>query len=80
LEVEISIGKLKRYKSPGSNQIPAELIEAGGETLRSDIHNFIHFMWDKEQSPEQWKESVIVPVHEKGDETDCSNDRGISPL
>jgi predicted metallo-beta-lactamase superfamily hydrolase len=31
-EVEIAIAKLKKYKSPGSNEIPAELIQAG-ETL-----------------------------------------------
>jgi hypothetical protein len=30
--------------------------------------------------PQQWKESIIVPIHEKGDKTDCNNDRGISPL
>jgi hypothetical protein len=29
-EVEVAIAKLKRYKSPGSDQIPAELIQAGG--------------------------------------------------
>ena len=28
--------------------------------------------------PQQWKESIIVPVYEKGDKTDCSNYRGIS--
>jgi hypothetical protein len=27
-EVEIAIAKLKKYKSPGSDQIPAELIQA----------------------------------------------------
>jgi hypothetical protein len=32
VEVEIVIGKLKSYKSPGTDQIPAELIKAGGET------------------------------------------------
>jgi hypothetical protein len=30
LEVEITIAKLKKYKSSGSDQIPAELIQAGG--------------------------------------------------
>jgi hypothetical protein len=36
-EVEIAIAKLKTYKSPDSDQIPAELIQAGGEyyVLRS---------------------------------------------
>jgi hypothetical protein len=30
LEVEIAIAKLKKCKSPSSDQIPAELIQAGG--------------------------------------------------
>jgi hypothetical protein len=30
LEVEIDIANLKNYKSPGSDQIPAELFQAGG--------------------------------------------------
>jgi hypothetical protein len=30
-EVEAAIRKLKRYKAPGSDQIPAELIQAGGD-------------------------------------------------
>jgi hypothetical protein len=30
-EVEVAIGKLKRYKSPGTDQIPAEMIQAAGK-------------------------------------------------
>jgi hypothetical protein len=41
VEVEIAIRKLKSYKSPGADQIPAELIKAGGEILRSEILIFI---------------------------------------
>jgi hypothetical protein len=33
-DFEIAIAKLKRYKSLGSYQIPAELIQAGSETYR----------------------------------------------
>jgi actin-related protein len=38
LEVQIAIAKFKKYNSPGSDQIPAELIQAGGEMLLSVIH------------------------------------------
>jgi hypothetical protein len=70
-QVEIAIAKLRKYKSPGSDQIPAEMIQAGG--LR-----FINSIWNKKELPDQWKESVMVPIHKKGDKTDCSNYHGIS--
>jgi hypothetical protein len=50
---EIAIAKLKNYKSPGSGQIPAELIQAGGEILKSEIHKLINSVWSKEQLPDQ---------------------------
>jgi hypothetical protein len=78
VEVEIAIGKLQHYKSPGTDQIPAELIKAGGEILRSEIHRLIYSIWSKEELPQQWKESIIVPIHKKGYKTDCNNYRGIS--
>jgi hypothetical protein len=52
VEVEIAIGKLKSYKSPGTDQIPAELIKAGGETLYSEIHRLICCIWIKEELPQ----------------------------
>jgi mannosyltransferase OCH1-like enzyme len=61
-DVETAIAKLKRYKSPGSDQILVELIQAGGETLQSEIPELINFIWNKEELPDKWKESVIVPV------------------
>jgi hypothetical protein len=79
-EVEIPIAKLKKYKSPGSDQIPAEMTQAEGEILLSAIHKLIHSVWNKEELPDQWKESSIVPVHKKVDKTYCNNCRGISFL
>jgi hypothetical protein len=37
-------------------------------------------VWNKEELPDKWKESIIVPVHKKDDKTDCNNFRGISLL
>jgi hypothetical protein len=80
IEVETVIAKLKKYKSPGSDRIPAELIHAGGEILLPAIHKLINSIWNKEELPNQWKEPIIVPIHKKGDKTDCNNYRGISLL
>jgi hypothetical protein len=52
-EVETAIAKLKRYKLPGSIQIPAELTQAGGEILCSKIHKLIYSIWNKEKLPDQ---------------------------
>jgi len=79
-EVELAIDKLKSHKSPGIDQIPAELIKAGGRIICLEIHKLISSIWKKEKLPEEWKESIIIPIHKKGDKTDCSNYRGISLL
>jgi hypothetical protein len=73
LEVELAIEKLKSHKSPGIDQIPAELIKAWGMTIRCAIHKPIISIWNKEELPEEWKVSIIVPIHKKGDNADCNN-------
>jgi hypothetical protein len=67
--VQIDIVKLKSYKSPYADNIPAELIKAGGETLYFEIHRHISYIWNKEQLPHQWKESIIVLIYNKDDKT-----------
>jgi hypothetical protein len=52
IEVEIAIGKLKSYKSPGTDQILAELIKAGGEILFFEIHKLTCSVWNKEELPQ----------------------------
>jgi len=76
-EVGLATGKLKSHKPPGIDQTPAELIKAGGKTICCEIHKLIISIWNKEELPEEWKESIIVPIYKKGDKTDCNNHRGI---
>jgi len=56
------------------------LIKAGGKTIHFKILKLITSIWNKEEFPEKWKESIIVPVYKNGNKTDCSNYRGISLL
>jgi hypothetical protein len=56
------------------------MIQAEVEILRSKIHKLINSVWNEENLADQWKDCIIVPVHKKGDTTDCSNFRGISLL
>jgi hypothetical protein len=65
LEVEIVIAKLKKYKPPCSDQILAE-----GKLLLSVFHKLINSVWNKEELPDQWTESITVSLYKRGDKTD----------
>jgi hypothetical protein len=65
VEVEVAIIKMKRYKAPGSDQIPAELIQAGGETSHSEIHKLIMLIWKKEELPYQCGKSQLLYLFTK---------------
>ena len=68
-DLGMAIEKLNRHKSPGTDQIQAELIKAGGRTICSEIHKLINSIWNKEDLPEDWKESIVAPIYKKGDKT-----------
>ena len=72
-EIELAVEKLKTCTSPGIDQIPVEMNKAGGKTIRSEIHKLIISILNKEELPEEWKESIIVPIYKNSDKTDCSN-------
>jgi hypothetical protein len=46
-------------------------------TIRSEIHKIIYSISNKEELHEEWKESIIVPIYQKGDKTGRSNYRDI---
>jgi hypothetical protein len=50
------------------------LIKAEGETL------LIRSIWNEEELPQQWKESITIPIYKKGGKTDGNNYLGISLL
>jgi hypothetical protein len=67
---EIIIGKLRRCKLPGIVQMLAELIQAVSNTLHFKIHKLVNSICNNEELPQQWKESITVPIFGKVDRTD----------
>ena len=55
-EVQLAIEKLKSYKSPSTDQIPAELIKADSGKIHSGIRKPIISIWNMEKLPEDWKQ------------------------
>jgi hypothetical protein len=57
---EVAIDKLKRHKSPGTDQIPAEFIKAGGRTIRYEFIKLINSIWNNDELP---AESIIIHIY-----------------
>jgi len=50
-EFGMTIEKLVRHKSRGTEHIPAKLIKVGGRTIGSEIHKCINSIFKKEELP-----------------------------
>jgi hypothetical protein len=74
------INNLKRMKTPRTDNINAELLQAASPQMTQRIQDFIPNMWRSERMPNEWNKSIISPVYKKGEKSECSNYRGISLL
>jgi hypothetical protein len=57
--VRVAAGKLKKHKSPGVDQIPAELLKRGGKVLRSEIHKLMKLIWKKKNCFTNGKDQLL---------------------
>ncbi|KAI4807948.1 hypothetical protein KUCAC02_027720, partial [Chaenocephalus aceratus] len=81
LEVQSAIRSLKNNKSPGNDNISAELLKQGGYLCTRALHKYITEVWADEIVPQQWRDANVVTIYKnKGDKAVCGNSRGISLL
>jgi hypothetical protein len=59
-EIYNIIKKLKNNKSPGENNVVAELLKNGGNAIKDEI-------WETEVMPGEWNTAILCPIFKKGD-------------
>ena len=77
-EVEAAIRGLKIGKSPGVDNIPAELLKSGGDILKKLLTYICNKIWETGIWPSEWTKSLIISLHKKGSTHKCENYRTIS--
>jgi hypothetical protein len=60
-EFQMAIMELKRQKSSGIDQIHAQMIISGVRSILPKITKLINSIWNREETLEEWKESIILP-------------------
>lgn len=71
---------MKANKSPGSDGLTSEVYKEMPKEGYEEILKFINEFWRKEEVLEDFKESIIIPIHKKGSKTDPENYREVSLL
>ena len=78
-EVEIAVASLKKRKSAGVDNIPAELVQArGGKTMIDVLTEICNRIWRTGEWPTTWTQSLIITLPKKGNLQLCQNYRTIS--
>lgn len=80
IEIREAIKMLKNGKAAGHDQITAEMLKSMGSEGLKILKVICNKAWMEGKVPQDWKIGIIVPLHKKGDKSDCSNYRGITLL
>ena len=65
-------------KSAGVDNIPAELVQAGGEAMVDILTTICNKIWKTGEWPTTWTQSVVITLPKKGNLQLCQNYRTIS--
>ena len=76
--MEAAVQSLKKEKSAGVDNIPAELVQAGGESVITALKTICNKIWQTGEWPIWWTKSLAITLPKKGNLQQCQNYRTIS--
>ena len=79
-EVTLAIRKLKTQKAPGPDGIIGELLKYAwkNDLILNFFVKLFNSLFENGIFPENWTESIVMPLYKKGDVNNPNNYRGIS--
>ncbi|WP_419609214.1 hypothetical protein, partial [Thiolapillus sp.] len=79
-EVEAAVQSMQKGKSAGVDNIPAELVQAGGEDVITVLTAICDKIWQIGEWPTPWTQSLVIILPKKGKLQQCQNFRTISHI
>ena len=74
-EVEAAVQSLKKGKSTGVDNSPAELVHAGRENVITALTTICNKIWQTGKWPIPWTQSLVITLPKKGNLQQCQNYR-----
>ena len=76
--MEAAVQSLKKGKSAGVDNIPAELVQTGGEDVITALTTICNKIWQTGEWPTPWTQSLVITLPKKDNLQQCQNYRAIS--
>ena len=77
-KVKAAVQSFKKGKSAGVGNIPAELVQAGGEDVITALTTFCNKSWQTGEWPTPCTQSLVITLPKKGNLQQCQKYRTIS--
>ena len=77
-EVKWALGSIIMNKANQGDGIPAELFQILKDDAFKVLHSVCQEIWKPQQWPQNWKNSVFIPVTKTDNAKECSNYRTIT--
>ena len=72
-KVNWALGSTTTNKASEGNGIPVELFQIQKDDAMKLLHSICQQIWKTEQWPQDWKQSVFIPISKKSNAKECSN-------
>ena len=72
-KVKWALGSITMNKAGGGDGIPVELFQILKDDAVKGLHSVCQQIWKTQKWSQDWKRSVFIPIHKKGNAKECSN-------